>query len=221
MKTKISCVYKIICLYNNKIYIGQTLDYIDRINHHKNKLKRNCDDNPYLQNDYNKYGLNNFEFKIIEECLPNNLLERETYWINYYGGKDSDSLYNIQDLYGFNKHYCMNKQGSNNVMYHKTHTDEVKQLLHNINTGKVLSLEHRNKISQGLKRSACHNNENNQKRREALTKYDQNFIQALREEYSIVKNYTKIANKYKLQPAVVSNLIKYGTTSSTVIKKLK
>lgn len=31
-----------------------------------------------------KYGLNNFSFKIIEECSEKKLNDREIYWITFY-----------------------------------------------------------------------------------------------------------------------------------------
>ena len=221
MRTKISCIYKITCLSNNKIYIGQTTDYVNRINHHKNKLKRNCDDNPYLQEDYNKYGSQNFKYEIIEKCTKESLLIRETYWINHYGGKNNSSLYNMQDLEGFNNEYCISRQGSNNVMYHKTHSIKVRHLLSDINKGKILSKEHKNNISKGLKLSNCHSEENNQKRRIALTNYNEDFIQKLRDEYILNPNYRYLSRRYKISECSIRNLILYGTTSRIVINKIK
>jgi len=220
MKNKIICVYKITCLINNKIYIGQTIDYKDRIRHHKSKLKRNCNDNKYLQEDYNKYGLNNFTFEILEECKEENLLERETYWINYYGGINNSVIYNMLDMYQMNDEIKQSRQGKNNIMYGKTHSLKTKQLLRDKNKGKQLSKNHKYKISEGLKNSTIHQLANHV-RRKASTKYDQIFIDKLKEEYMQESNYTKIANRYNIQPGVVSNLIKYGTTSRVVISKLK
>ena len=221
MKPKISCIYKITCKVNNRVYIGQTINFYDRINHHKNKLSRNCDDNPYLQADYNKYHPSDFTFEILEECTIDNLLERETYYINKFGGKDNDSLYNVQDINGFNIQYCKSRRQEGNAMYGKTHSDEVKLLLHNINKGKHLSQEHKDKISQGLKNSTCHSFENNQKRRAASTKYDNLFIDKLRKEYKEVKNYRILGSKYNIHPNIISQLIRYGTTSKSVINKIK
>lgn len=53
---------------NGKIYIGQSTNVKDRLWHHKSALKNNRHENSYLQNSYNKYGADCFEFVVIEEC---------------------------------------------------------------------------------------------------------------------------------------------------------
>jgi hypothetical protein len=51
---KISGIYKIINKINNKYYVGSSKHI-----------------NPHLQNAWNKYGQNNFDFVITEECSSN------------------------------------------------------------------------------------------------------------------------------------------------------
>lgn len=78
-----SGIYKIICLKNNKIYIGSSKNILQRINVHKRHLRKNKHINPYVQNAWNKYGEENFVFEVLEECDIENLLEREQYWMDY------------------------------------------------------------------------------------------------------------------------------------------
>lgn len=74
-----SCgIYEIINLINKK-YIGQSIDIEKRWQQHKTSNK-----NYILYQAFKKYGLKNFEFKIIEECSQEKLNEREKYWILYY-----------------------------------------------------------------------------------------------------------------------------------------
>ena len=47
-------IYGLICLKNNKIYIGQTECLNKRIKNHFYQLKSNKHTNPYLQQDFNK-----------------------------------------------------------------------------------------------------------------------------------------------------------------------
>jgi len=62
-------VYVIRCTESNKIYIGSTtMSFIKRYNHHFNQLENNKHKNSYLQNSYNKYGEESFEFDILEIC---------------------------------------------------------------------------------------------------------------------------------------------------------
>lgn len=88
-------IYKIINLTNNKVYIGQSDRLNEREREHFYRLGRNEHSNEYLQKSYNKHGLNNFKFEIIEES--EDLDNREVYWINEYGGINSKSNYNLKD----------------------------------------------------------------------------------------------------------------------------
>src|SRR5690606_20339248 len=51
---------------NKKFYIGSTNDFSDRFGQHRTALERNDHVNRYLQNAWNKYGADNFEFNILE-----------------------------------------------------------------------------------------------------------------------------------------------------------
>lgn len=61
-------VYKITCLLNDKIYIGSSKNILRRFSQHKNFLKKGGHHNYYLQEDWDKYGEENFKFEILEEC---------------------------------------------------------------------------------------------------------------------------------------------------------
>ena len=79
-------IYKITNKINGKIYIGKTLNTIEkRWKEHCSDYKRErCEKRP-LYNAMNKYGIENFEISLVEECDENILSEREKYWIEYYG----------------------------------------------------------------------------------------------------------------------------------------
>lgn len=90
-------IYKITNLINRKVYIGQAIDIEKRFVEHQRSLKGKYHINEHLQNSYNKYGKENFKFEVIEECLEENLTEREQYWIDYYGGINCKTTYNKRD----------------------------------------------------------------------------------------------------------------------------
>lgn len=77
-------IYKIENLINGKIYIGQSIDIEKRWSTHVSILNQNHHYNPHLQNAWNKYGIENFKFSIIEECTQYELNDREIYWIEQY-----------------------------------------------------------------------------------------------------------------------------------------
>ena len=102
MAKVISGIYAITNMTNNKKYVGQAGDIYWRWRHHKSDLRGNRHHNKHLQNSWNMYGEDNFEFSIIEECPISMLDEREIYWIDKlktYVGFDDCQGYN-DDLGG-------------------------------------------------------------------------------------------------------------------------
>ena len=67
---------------------------------HKSALRHTKHDNPKLQEDYNKHGLDVFEFKIIKEFPPDTtsdvLLKEEIEMITEYNQR-GENLYNIRE----------------------------------------------------------------------------------------------------------------------------
>ncbi|HSH25528.1 MAG TPA: NUMOD1 domain-containing DNA-binding protein [Massilibacterium sp.] len=98
-------IYTILNTVNDKAYIGQTIqDYKKRKYSHMYALKRDKHYNQHLQNDWNKYGEDVFEFKILE-CRDKNIDElndSEDFWIrtlntitpngynSVYGGRNTE-----------------------------------------------------------------------------------------------------------------------------------
>lgn len=74
-KAKPICgVYMIKCITNDKTYIGSSNDVMRRLKTHKRELKNGSHNNLLLQHEYNKYGADNFIFKIIDQNLEEDLL---------------------------------------------------------------------------------------------------------------------------------------------------
>lgn len=85
MDNTICGIYKIENLVDNKVYIGQSINIKgSRWPAHLHMLKNNIHYNRHLQNAWNKYGKENFEFSIIEECNMDRLDEIEMYYIDLY-----------------------------------------------------------------------------------------------------------------------------------------
>lgn len=79
-------IYLITNLLNNKKYVGQTIKKPE--DRWKEHIFRGTSNKWYMTSiitkAIHKYGANNFDFKVIEECKNDLLNEREEYWIQYY-----------------------------------------------------------------------------------------------------------------------------------------
>src|SRR5574343_145795 len=97
MRKDVMGIYKITNTINNKCYIGKSMRVFKRWYEHKAHLRKNKHINIYLQNAWNKYGENVFDFKVIEICEEKDLKEREIYWMGYYNSLYKEWGYNLSD----------------------------------------------------------------------------------------------------------------------------
>lgn len=72
-KAVICGIYTITNQINKIVYVGQSIDIWRRWAEHINALDNNVHDNYLLQNDWNRYGRNKFEFNIYKECTKDEL----------------------------------------------------------------------------------------------------------------------------------------------------
>ena len=87
---------------NNKKYIGQTSwDINKRLNKHKGQLINNKHYSKNLQEDFNKFGIDNFEFFILDEftfsdkeLLKKVLIDMEKFYIDLWDTMNDDKGYN-------------------------------------------------------------------------------------------------------------------------------
>lgn len=87
-RDKVSGIYKITCLENEKAYIGQSSDIKTRFSDHlKAALSSSATTNKLYQ-EMRKYQPYNFTFEILEEVPRDKLDERERYWIDFYSTKE-------------------------------------------------------------------------------------------------------------------------------------
>ena len=92
-----SGVYQIYNPINEKRYIGSSIDISRRIKEHRKNLIAQKHHNQHLQNAWNKYG-DLLEFKPLEYCEPDQLLELEQQYIDYYNSADREFGYNIDKM---------------------------------------------------------------------------------------------------------------------------
>lgn len=134
-------IYMITNKFNNKVYIGQTRQpIIKRYWHHLWKLKDNSHDNIHLQNSFNKYGIENFEFTVLSTVV--NVDELNELEISYISKFREEGL-------------CFNIQDGGQKIGNYIRTDEIKKSIGEKNrihmTGKKLSEETKKKMSESHK----------------------------------------------------------------------
>lgn len=118
----LSGIYRIDNKETNKFYIGSSMDIYARWATHKHLLNTNKHSSKHLQNAWNLYGGDKFEFSIIELTDVDKLIEREQYYLDLYKTYDQ--------IYGYN---ILRKAGTTLGF---EHSDETKLKISNSTKGK-------------------------------------------------------------------------------------
>lgn len=160
-------VYAIRNKLNGKLYVGSAAkSFYDRWHIHLSDLRS---DKPhhsrYLQRSWGKHGEEAFEFIVLENCPPEQCIEREQWWLDETQSADSEFGYNMSPTagspLGIKRSEATKQRTSEGA---KNRTDEAKKRFHeatktperralssSINKGKVFNSELRQKISEGTK----------------------------------------------------------------------
>lgn len=194
-------IYKIINKINNKIYIGQTTRTLnERITSYKYEKS-----NRPIINALKKYGMNSFQFEIIDKAFSVdelNLLEEE--WIEKLNTRNLNIGYNLRaggtnSFYGKNHNnktkekLSKQRSGSNNWWRGRKHSAETKKKMSAAQKGRNVSKETRIKSSLSQRKIKNHQIDN---------------IKILRNEGH---SYSYIAKLYKVSRETIRRAIKkYG-----------
>jgi group I intron endonuclease len=90
-------IYAIRNKINGKLYIGSTINFKQRWQQHKSNLKNNRHHSQILQNAWNKYGEDAFEFCVVQEVLDIETLgAMEQSFLDTYESYKKENGYNIQ-----------------------------------------------------------------------------------------------------------------------------
>lgn len=108
-------IYKITRKENGKSYIGQSNNIERRFQEHQTKGEKS---RIPLDIAIQKYGKDAFTYEIIEECTPQELNQKEQYWIKYYN--------TIKEGYNCSEGGDQQSQGENNGKSKLTEEDVIK-----------------------------------------------------------------------------------------------
>lgn len=106
-----NAIYEIVNIINNKKYIGSTKNVESRIKNHFYLLENNKHKNKHLQYSYNKYGKENFRFRVLKEfknISREELFDMEQIYIDKY---------NFDDLFNYSKIVSKNVAKSANQIH--------------------------------------------------------------------------------------------------------
>lgn len=148
-RERICGIYCIENLINGKKYIGQSNNIYKRWKSHIKELNNNCHCNNYFQKAWNKYGEDNFYFNVLENCKENELNEKEIYYISKYSTYKSG--YNLTLGGGGRRGYHLTdkqKEAIKNGRHDFKHSEETKRYISEIQIGRKLTDECKEKISK-------------------------------------------------------------------------
>ncbi len=116
-------LYQILCLKNDYRYYGESSNVSGRLASHKSMLRRNIHKNQTLQNDWNLYGEENFEFILLD------VNDEKDDW-----SKRQNRLAEESSLIALHSEKCYNvfeswekRRGELNPFYQKRHSEEGKK----------------------------------------------------------------------------------------------
>lgn len=97
MAKPICGIYKITNQINGKCYIGQSVNIAKRWTQHRIRATSEGSKGfgSHFYRSIRRYGLENFSFEILEECLREELNEKEKFYIKKYHSDQKDCGYNL------------------------------------------------------------------------------------------------------------------------------
>lgn len=133
-------IYKIICYQTNRVYYGSSGSKTaihGRLQNHSKLLEKSKHHSWVSQRDYKKYGKENFEFIIVELCIPEECKIREQFYLDISKAGNSELSYNISPTAASN--------------LGTKHSEETRRKYSECRKGKIVSDETRKKMSKASK----------------------------------------------------------------------
>lgn len=228
-------VYLITNKLNNKRYVGQVISsrgYLKRYNEHvyeslhtpTNSCKVNHS-KTYLHKAIKKYGVENFEIKLIEDNIDeNNIDARESYWISYYDSFIKNGGYNMTTGGQGMHNYKFDEKTLENISQkvksywkdlkenHKDDYDKWCQHLSDINKGRVRSEETKDKLSEYAKQrvgklNPFYGREHNDNTKKAISESNSKRVGMFSLNNVLLKEFSSIheATNYLMENNITTN----------------
>lgn len=201
-----SGIYKIICIVNNRCYIGSSVNLNNRINEHVRMLRQNKHHSIHLQRSWNKYKEENFIYSVVE--FTTDLKIREQFYIdnnnpefNISKNATSVMLNRKHSQETIEKFKVANKaHGKDHYLFGKKMTVEHKENLRLSRIGKTHSINTKLKMSETSKKLNRHSD---------LLPYIESQKRKIIDSNGIIHDSLVAAAKYhKISPATVCDILK-------------
>lgn len=190
-------IYKIVNKVNGKVYIGKTKRNLhDRFLEHCRHSGSSRTQAMHIKRSILKYGKDNFEIFLVEECPLEELDQKEVYYIRLYKTYDHSIGYNT----------CVNVQSNNKPL--KLNEDEQQRCLELYKQG--LSFRNIGKQLNADKATIKHVLEINNIKLRITRSYK--FCQEERQqiyEDSLVMSRKEVMQKWSISPSYLSQLINH------------
>jgi len=147
-------VYKITNVVTSDYYIGSANNIDSRWRTHRSRLFNNRHNNPHLQNAWNKYGSEAFEFTTLLLCSAERKLSIEQGFIDLFKPAYNIALCASAPMQGLfaseetRAKMSAARKGELNGMFGKRMPEEARRKVSEARKGKPLSEEHKRKISE-------------------------------------------------------------------------
>jgi group I intron endonuclease len=186
-----SGIYQITNVKNGKFYIGSAKDFSIRKTNHFCRFKNNLHHSKQMQNAYNKYGENIFEFKILLICDIENLIFYEQLCIDKF--KPPYNFCKVADSKLGTRHSEETKEKIRRGVLGRKNTDETKHKMSLAQRGHIMSEDAKRKLSEKAKGRKGHHSK--------LTKEQAMEIFLSKEKYRILasKFGVKILTIYRIK----------------------
>jgi group I intron endonuclease len=204
--TAVCGVYAVINKTNGHIYVGSSINIHRRKLRHLRYLKNGEHENPHLQNAYNKYGGDAFEFVILEKTDADARLLVEQKYLDIY--RVNGKSYNICHIAGSPvaigrvKTDSHRKKISDSIRKFYDNNPQHKEYLGSLKRGKTLSENVKQKMKDGHERGAAHHN----------SKLNDIAVMEIRQKYSPhTYSFGMLAEEYGVDRKTIVRIIKRKT----------
>lgn len=193
-----SFVYRWTNKINGKTYLGSTSNAKSRLQTYYDQYSLNITNMP-IYKAILKYGHSNFIFDIIEYCEPQDIIQREQYYLDHF-----DFDYNILEKansslgYKHTSKTIEKLKGRKNLLGYK-HTEETLAILRESQINKTHSVENKQKMREIWAERKLNSDSKN-------TLLTSNLAETCKGSLSVVNNAEKERKKIKGKIVVVTNI---------------